>query len=49
MPVAGQMAQPGAVVFHIIDPKYLWIEALSFDAVAGSEGASAVTAAGRSR
>jgi cobalt-zinc-cadmium efflux system membrane fusion protein len=47
MPVAGQMAQPGAVVFHIIDPKRLWIEALSFDAIAGSEGASAVTASGR--
>jgi multidrug efflux pump subunit AcrA (membrane-fusion protein) len=46
-PVAGQMAQPGAVIFHIVEPKHLWIEALSFDAVAGTEGAFALTSTGR--
>lgn len=46
-PVAGQMAQPGAVIFQIVDPKHLWIEALSFEAIAGLQGASAVTSAGR--
>lgn len=30
--VAGQMAQPNAIIFHIIDPAHLWIEALSYDA-----------------
>jgi multidrug efflux pump subunit AcrA (membrane-fusion protein) len=46
-PVAGQMAQPGAVIFHIVEPKHLWIEALSFDAIAGAEGAFALTSTGR--
>ena len=46
-PVAGQMAQPNAVIFQIVDPARLWIEALSFDPVAGSVAASAVTANGR--
>lgn len=32
-PVAGQIAQSNAVVFHIIDPTRLWIEALSFEAL----------------
>jgi len=30
--VAGQMAEPNAVIFHIVDPEHLWIEALSYDA-----------------
>ena len=47
MPIAGQMAQPNAVIFQIVDPAKLWIEALSFEPVAGSAGASAVTANGR--
>jgi cobalt-zinc-cadmium efflux system membrane fusion protein len=46
--VAGQMAQPNAVIFHIIDPSRLWIEALSFETIAGAEDASAKTATGRS-
>jgi cobalt-zinc-cadmium efflux system membrane fusion protein len=46
-PVAGQMAQPNAVIFQIVDPAKLWIEALSFDPVAGSVAASAVTGNGR--
>jgi cobalt-zinc-cadmium efflux system membrane fusion protein len=46
-PVAGQIAQPNAIIFQIIDPARLWIEALSFDAVAGPEEASAVTSGGQ--
>ncbi|MBM3528721.1 MAG: RND transporter [Alphaproteobacteria bacterium] len=45
--IAGQMAQPNAVIFHIVDPTKLWIEALSFDALAASQTASAMTANGR--
>ena len=45
--VAGQMAQPNAIIFHIIDPSRLWIEALSFETIAGAEEASAKTATGR--
>src|SRR5262249_56164692 len=45
-PVAGQMAQPNTVVFHIVDPARLWIEALSFDALAGAKSATARTGAG---
>ena len=29
--VAGQMAEPNAVIFHIVDPGRLWVEALSFE------------------
>ena len=36
-PVAGQMAQSNAVIFHIVDPAKLWIEALSFEALGGAE------------
>ncbi len=46
-PIAGQMAQPNAVIFHIIDPARLWIEALSFDAMAPAQSASAIMADGR--
>jgi hypothetical protein len=46
-PVAGQMAQPNALIFQIIDPVRLWIEALSFDVLAGAEEASAITSAGK--
>lgn len=46
-PVAGQMAQPNAVIFHIVDPSRLWVEALSFAAIT-PVSASAITAAGRS-
>jgi membrane fusion protein, heavy metal efflux system len=44
-PVAGQMAQPNTVVFQIVDPARLWVEALSFDAL-GATAASAQTAQG---
>jgi cobalt-zinc-cadmium efflux system membrane fusion protein len=47
-PVAGQMAQPNTVVFHIVDPARLWVEALSFDALVGAKSATARTASGHS-
>jgi multidrug efflux pump subunit AcrA (membrane-fusion protein) len=46
--VAGQIAQPNAVIFHIVDPSRLWVEALSFDTIAGAEDAFAKTTNGRS-
>lgn len=45
--VAGQMAAPGAVIFQVIDPSRLWVEALSFDATAGAAKATAQLADGR--
>ncbi|CAX22845.1 efflux RND transporter periplasmic adaptor subunit [Methylorubrum extorquens] len=45
--VAGQMASPGVQVFQIVDPSRLWVEALSFDAVAGGQDATARMADGR--
>lgn len=45
--VAGQMASPGVQVFQIVDPARLWIEALSFDALAGGQDATARMADGR--
>lgn len=45
--VAGQIAQPNTIIFHIIDPSRLWVEALSFEAITGTEGASAMTDSGR--
>jgi len=45
--VAGQMASPGVQVFQIVDPSRLWIEALSFDALAGGQDATARLADGR--
>jgi RND family efflux transporter MFP subunit len=47
-PVAGQIVASSAVVFHIVDPARLWVEALSFQAMAGAQAASASTAAGKS-
>ncbi|MGF3024044.1 efflux RND transporter periplasmic adaptor subunit [Methylobacterium aquaticum] len=45
--VAGQMAGPGAQVFMIVDPRRLWVEALSFDALSAGQTASARLADGR--
>lgn len=42
-PVAGQIAQPNAVVFHIVDPASLWVEALSFSAVSAQLATAATT------
>jgi RND family efflux transporter MFP subunit len=39
--VAGQMAPPNAVIFHIVDPTRLWVEALSFDSLPGVRSAVA--------
>lgn len=40
-PVAGQIAQPNAVIFNIVDPSCLWVEALAFDPLAEVQGATA--------
>jgi hypothetical protein len=40
-PVAGQIAQTNAVVFHIIDPARLWVEALSYESLPTLQAASA--------
>ena len=46
--VVGQMATPGTMVFQIVDPQKLWVEALSFDALGPAGDASARLADGRS-
>ncbi|KQP48888.1 RND transporter [Methylobacterium sp. Leaf399] len=46
--VSGQMASPGAMIFQIIDPARLWVEALSFDALTAAQDATASLADGRS-
>jgi RND family efflux transporter MFP subunit len=45
-PIAGQIVQSNAVIFQIVDPAKLWIEALSFQALRDVKVASARTAAG---
>jgi membrane fusion protein, heavy metal efflux system len=45
--VAGQMAEPNSVIFHIVDPSRLWVEALSFDPGAIQPEASIRLADGR--
>lgn len=45
--VTGQMAEPNAVIFHIIDPAHLWIEALSYAAQALEGNARAQLPDGR--
>jgi cobalt-zinc-cadmium efflux system membrane fusion protein len=45
--VAGQMASPGVQVFQIVEPSRLWVEALSFDALATGQDATAQLADGR--
>ena len=39
--VAGQIAQSNAVIFNIVDPSRLWVEALSFDSLPGVQSAVA--------
>ncbi|RAI44819.1 efflux RND transporter periplasmic adaptor subunit, partial [Rhodoplanes roseus] len=46
VPVAGQIAQTNAIVFQIVDPTRLWVEAMSFDPLDSLTQASAVTAGG---
>ncbi|GJE15421.1 efflux RND transporter periplasmic adaptor subunit [Methylobacterium marchantiae] len=45
---AGAMAAPGTVVFRIVDPAKLWVEALSFEALAPEGAATARLGDGRS-
>lgn len=40
-PVAGQVAQTNQVVFQIIDPARLWVEALSYEALPALQSAAA--------
>jgi multidrug efflux pump subunit AcrA (membrane-fusion protein) len=41
------MAQPSAVLFQIMEPTRLWVEALSFDTLTGDQSAIAKTSTGR--
>jgi RND family efflux transporter MFP subunit len=45
---AGQIADPTSVIFQIVDPKKLWVEATAFEPKALSGAASARTADGKS-
>jgi cobalt-zinc-cadmium efflux system membrane fusion protein len=47
VPIGGQIAQPNAVVFQIVDPARLWVEALSFTTLPQPRDAIATTANGR--
>jgi hypothetical protein len=47
-PITGQIAQTNAIVFHIVTPEKLWVEALSFDTISGTGRASAKTGNGKS-
>ena len=46
--VAGQIAEPSSVIFQIVDPKRLWVEATAFEPQALSGGGSARNAEGKS-
>jgi hypothetical protein len=46
-PIAGQIAQTNAVILQIVDPRKLWVEALSFDPLNTAQEAAALTADGR--
>jgi RND family efflux transporter MFP subunit len=46
--IAGQIAETNALVFQIIDPRRLWIEALSFEALSGVTDASIKPSASKS-
>jgi hypothetical protein len=45
--VAGQIAEPNAIIFQIVDPARFWVEALSFEAHAIEGGARARLQDGR--
>ncbi len=45
--VAGQMADPNTILFQIVDPTRLWVEALSYSGVVAGEAGSANLADGR--
>jgi len=44
---AGRVADPGTVVFQIVDPRHLWVEALQFEVLDEPRRASARVAGGR--
>jgi RND family efflux transporter MFP subunit len=46
--IAGQMAQTNTILFQIIEPTRLWVEALSFDTLTGTQSAVAKISGGRS-
>jgi RND family efflux transporter MFP subunit len=46
--IAGQMAQTNTILFQIIEPMRLWVEALSFDTLTGTQSAVAKISGGRS-
>lgn len=46
-PIVGQIVQSNAVVFQIVDPARLWVEALSFQPLAAKARASARSANGQ--
>jgi len=45
--VAGQVAQPDSIVFQIVDPARLWVEALSFERISAAPEASAKSSTGQ--
>lgn len=45
--VAGQMADPNAILFQIVDPDRLWVEALSYAGIVAGDRGSAVLPDGR--
>ncbi|MBN8533065.1 MAG: efflux RND transporter periplasmic adaptor subunit [Rhizobiales bacterium] len=45
--IAGQMADPNATLFQIVDPARFWVEALSYAGVVAETGGSAVLPDGR--
>ena len=46
--VAGQMAEPNSIIFQIVDPQRLWVEALSFEPQSTNGSAQGLFAGGRS-
>lgn len=46
--VAGQMAEPNSVIFQIVDPARLWVEALSFEPQSTNGSAQGLFAGGKS-
>ena len=46
--VAGQMAEPNSIIFQIVDPARLWVEALSFEPQSTNEAAQGLFAGGKS-
>ncbi len=45
--VAGQMAEPNSIIFQIVDPSRLWVEALSFEPQVMSGAAQGLFSGGR--